>query len=80
MQDNYTIRYHATTKDAFVELKNIVNIAELYDGKPIQFNHFSSYYLSGTLFTVKYFTDPQSLSHIPIAAIKQKEDIETWPQ
>lgn len=47
LQDQYKVRFHVNSKEAFTELKNIANIEELYKGKKIAFSHFNSYYLSG---------------------------------
>ena len=47
LQDQYKVRFHVNSKEAFTELKKIANIEELYKGKKIAFSHFNSYYLSG---------------------------------
>lgn len=46
LEDN-RIRFHDSPKDAFLELKNLANMDELYKNKKITFSHFNVYYLSG---------------------------------
>lgn len=47
LKDKFKVRFHNTPKEAFLELKLLTEMKELYKGKKIGYSHFIVYYLSG---------------------------------